>query len=287
GTCYQQVKQVLHAAVPDRLQGRERETGILRQFLREHVLGRRPGSLYVSGAPGTGKTACLSRVLLDCKVCAVGLLWGWGAVGWDQCNVSISWQDELAGSKTVVLNCMALGSPQSVFPALAQHLGLPVATGRERIRSLEKHLTAQGPMVLLVLDELDQLESKGQDVLYTLFEWPQLPSSRLVLVGLANALDLTDRSLARLGAHPAGSPQLLHFPPYTKEQLTRILQERLGQVAGDPVLDSAALQFCARKVSAVSGDARKALDVCRRAVEVVELEVRGQTLLKPLPAGES
>lgn len=35
------------------------------------------------------------------------------------------------------------------------------------------------------------------------------------------------------------------------------------QVAGDPVLDSAALQFCARKVSAVSGDARKALDVCR------------------------
>ncbi|KAI1230326.1 Cell division control protein 6, partial [Lamprotornis superbus] len=283
GTCYQQVKQVLHAAVPDRLQGRERETGILRQFLREHVLERRPGSLYVSGAPGTGKTACLSRVLLDCK-------------------------DELARSKTVVLNCMALGSPHSVFPALAQHLGLPVATGRERVRSLEKHLTAQGPMVLLVLDELDQLESKGQDVLYTLFEWPQLPSSRLVLVGecagcstatlgtlppptqkggLANALDLTDRSLARLGVHTGGSPRLLHFPPYTKEQLTCILQERLGQVAGDPVLDSAAIQFCARKVSAVSGDARKALDVCRRAVEVVELEVRGQTLLKPLPGGDS
>uniref|UniRef100_A0A8C5X8B3 Cell division cycle 6 n=1 Tax=Malurus cyaneus samueli TaxID=2593467 RepID=A0A8C5X8B3_9PASS len=262
GSCYQRAKQVLHAAVPDRLQGRERETGILRQFLRDHILGHRPGSLYVSGAPGTGKTACLSRVLLDCK-------------------------DELAGSRTVVLNCMALGSPHGVFPALAQHLGLPAATGRERVRSLEKHLTAQGPMVLLVLDELDQLESKGQDVLYTLFEWPRLPSSRLVLVGLANALDLTDRSLARLGAHPAGSPRLLHFPPYTKEQLTRILQERLGQVAGDPVLDSAALQFCARKVSAVSGDARKALDVCRRAVEVVELEVRGQTLLKPLPGGDS
>ncbi|XP_041318812.1 cell division control protein 6 homolog isoform X1 [Pyrgilauda ruficollis] len=262
GTCYQQAKQVLHAAVPERLQGREQETGMLRQFLLEHVLGRRPGSLYVSGAPGTGKTACLSRVLLDCK-------------------------DKLAGSRTVVLNCMALGSPHSVFPALAQQLGLPVATGRECIRSLEKHLTAQGPMVLLVLDELDQLESKGQDVLYTLFEWPQLPSSRLVLVGLANALDLTDRSLARLGARLAGRPQLLHFPPYTKEQLTLILQERLGQVAGDPVLDSAALQFCARKVSAVSGDARKALDVCRRAVEVVELEVRGQTLLKPLPGGDS
>ncbi|KAM6189707.1 cell division control protein 6 homolog [Sarcoramphus papa] len=262
GTCYQQAKRVLHAAVPDRLHARERETGVIRQFLWEHVCGHRPGSLYVSGAPGTGKTACLSRVLLDCK-------------------------DELAGSKTIVLNCMSLSSPQGVFPTLAQELGLPAAAGREGVRRLEKRLTAQGPMVLLVLDELDQLESKGQDVLYTLFEWPQLPGSRLVLVGLANALDLTDRSLARLGAHPAGSPRLLHFPPYTREQLTAILQERLGQVAGDPVLDAAALQFCARKVSAVSGDARKALDVCRRAVEVVELEVRSQTLLKALPGGDS
>lgn len=45
---------------------------------------------------------------------------------------------------------------------------------------------------------------------------------------MANALDLTDRSLARLSAH--GSPRLLHFAPYTREQLTSILQERLGQV---------------------------------------------------------
>ncbi|NXG74505.1 CDC6 protein, partial [Baryphthengus martii] len=261
GTRYQQVKRALHAAVPDRLHAREKETAIIRQFLREHVCGRRPGSLYISGAPGTGKTACLSRVLLDC-------------------------QDELSGSKTVVLNCMALSSPAGVFPATAQELGLPSATGRDAVRRLEKQLTAKGPMVLLVLDELDQLESKGQDVLYTLFEWTRLPHSRLVLVGLANALDLTDRSLARLGAHPAGSPRLLHFPPYTREQLSAILTDRLGQVAGDPVLDAAALQFCARKVSAVSGDARKALDVCRRAVELVELEVRSQTLLKPLSEGE-
>ncbi|NXN99852.1 CDC6 protein, partial [Rhinopomastus cyanomelas] len=261
GSCYQQAKQVLHVAVPERIHAREKEMGIIRTFLRDHVCGHRPGSLYISGAPGTGKTACVSRVLLNCK-------------------------DELAGSKTIVVNCMALGSPASVFPAVAQELGLPGASGREAVRRLEKKLTAQGPMVLLVLDELDQLESKGQEVLYTLFEWPRLPGSRLVMIGLANALDLTDRSLARLGAHPAGTPQLLHFKPYSREQLTAILQERLGQVAGDPVLDAAALQFCARKVSAVSGDARKALDICRRAVEVVELEVKSQTLLKPLPGGE-
>ncbi len=35
------------------------------------------------------------------------------------------------------------------------------------------------------------------------------------------------------------------------------------QVSGEGVLDAAAVQFCARKVSAVSGDARKVLDICR------------------------
>lgn len=33
-----------------------------------------------------------------------------------------------------------------------------------------------------------------------------------------------------------------------------------------------AIQFCARKVSSVNGDLRKALDICRRAVELVEIE---------------
>ncbi|KFM00352.1 Cell division control protein 6, partial [Aptenodytes forsteri] len=263
---------------PDRLHAREREMGVIRQFLREYVCGRRPGSLYVSGAPGTGKTACLSRILLDCK-------------------------DELAGSKTIVLNCMSLSSPQGgVFPAMAQQLG-PPACGQPEEAAPAAALPAQGavngpwgwwaelgltwappplPRSLLVLDELDQLESKGQDVLYTLFEWPRLPGSRLVLVGLANALDLTDRSLARLGARTDGSPRLLHFPPYTREQLTAILQERLGQGGGG----GGPSQHWGCPCRGSRSARHSGLTLLRRAVEVVELEVRSQTLLKPLPGGE-
>lgn len=47
-------------------------------------------------------------------------------------------------------------------------------------------------------------------------------------------------------------------------------------------MDVSAIQFCARKIAAVSGDMRKALDICRRAVEMVESEVKKQQILKPI-----
>jgi len=51
---------------------------------------------------------------------------------------------------------------------------------------------------------------------------------------------------------------------------------------GDAVLESSAVQMCARKVAAVAGDARTALDVCRRAVEAVESDTRRQLKLGTL-----
>ena len=59
------------------------------------------------------------------------------------------------------------------------------------------------------------------------------------------------------------------FPGYTHEQLIKIIESRLEGLAGD-IIEADAIQFASRKVAAVSGDARRALDICRRAVEIAE-----------------
>lgn len=55
----------------------------------------------------------------------------------------------------------------------------------------------------------------------------------------------------------------------------QIIQSRLEGVPGNIVYPDA-VQFAARKVAAVSGDARRALDICRRAVEIAETEATSQ-----------
>lgn len=51
----------------------------------------------------------------------------------------------------------------------------------------------------------------------------------------------------------------------------KIIQSRLEGVPGN-IVDADAIQFASRKVAAVSGDARRALDICRRAVELAEAD---------------
>ena len=68
-----------------------------------------------------------------------------------------------------------------------------------------------------------------------------------------------------------GSPELLHFAPYDKDQLVTILFNKMPTITSHSVsFDDKAIQFCARKVSAVHGDLRKAVDICRRAAEITE-----------------
>ena len=43
------------------------------------------------------------------------------------------------------------------------------------------------------MDELDQLMTQKQDVVYNFFNWPTLVGSKLVVLAVANTMDLPER----------------------------------------------------------------------------------------------
>ncbi|XP_011200137.2 cell division control protein 6 homolog [Bactrocera dorsalis] len=247
---YQSARRVLNSAETQHLPGREQQLLELREFFQVHLQEQRSGSLYVSGQPGTGKTACLSLLLRSSEL-----------------------SKQL---QCVYINCTSIASINGVYKKLCTELKLhPTGrTERDYQAAVQQHLRTARRMLLIVLDEIDQLCSTKQSVLYTIFEWPSLPGARLLLVGIANSLDLTERTLMRLNARCELKPQHMHFPPYTKQQIVEIFRARLEEAGVLEVFPTVTLQLLAAKVSAVSGDVRRALDIGRRVVEIAEQQMK-------------
>ena len=254
----QSARAAMHTGQPSYLLCREQQVDTMSKWLDKHLVEGKPGSMYVSGAPGTGKTATINHLL----------------------------NTKTVDYKSVVINCMVLKSSIAIYREVAKQLApkLNPKTEKDALKVIENAIKTSKIMTLLVLDEVDQLDSMNQSVLYTVFEWPALQSSTLALVGIANNLDLTDRVLPRLHVSAAYMPTLLHYPPYTKQQIINILSARLKEeeTGTHPVVTPRAISYLAGKISSLSGDIRKALDVCRRAIELAETNARKQTILKPL-----
>lgn len=66
--CFQKTKQVLQVAQSATVVGRETEVDIIQTFITRSITSRTSASLYISGAPGTGKTAVISNLMAELKV---------------------------------------------------------------------------------------------------------------------------------------------------------------------------------------------------------------------------
>ncbi|VEL34382.1 unnamed protein product [Protopolystoma xenopodis] len=102
----------------------------------------------------------------------------------------------------------------------------PVA--RKHKESYPHSSSPLAPSCLLIIDELDLLCSRRQDVLYSLFDWPTRPRGRrsLVCLAIANTMDLPERMLHHRVASRLGLTRL-PFVPYSHEQLASIVRVRL------------------------------------------------------------
>ena len=56
--------------------------------------------------------------------------------------------------------------------------------------------SAQNRYSVVLMDELDQLMTAKQDVVYNFFNWPTLAGSKLVVLAVANTMDLPERVMS-------------------------------------------------------------------------------------------
>lgn len=130
------------------------------------------------------------------------------------------------------------------------------------------------------MDELDQIVTKNQNVMYNFFNWPTYEHSKLVVIAVANTMDLPERVLSNKISSRLGLNRI-QFIGYSFAQLGDIIKHRLEMITKSNrrkvVLEPDAVGFALRKVASVSGDARRALTICRRAVEIAEKEYLNNT----------
>lgn len=242
--------RALHvSATPETMPCRHGEFAEVLEFTSDALAAGAGACAYICGVPGTGKTATVRAAMrtLSARMLA-------GAVPpFDYCEI----------------NGMKLASASQAYIELWHAIGGRRLNSRNALKHLSAHFgdgggaAARRPLVVL-MDELDMFVTSRQDVIYNLFHWPNVPTSNLVVIAVANTMDLPERTLQPKVASRLGMTRI-PFMPYTDRQLLEIVHGRLGDV--ESVFTPDALVFAAKRVANVSGDARRMLDVCRRAAD--------------------
>ncbi|KAJ0264862.1 Origin of replication complex subunit 1B [Hirschfeldia incana] len=255
---------LLLATRPKSLPCRNKEMEEITAFIKgsildDQCLGR---CMYIHGVPGTGKTVSVLSVMKNLKA------------------------EVEAGSVSpycfVEINGLKLASPEKIYTVIYEALSGHRVGWKKALHSLNERFSEgkrigkedEKPCILLI-DELDLLVTRNQSVLYNILDWPTRPNSKLIVLGIANTMDLPEKLLPRISSRMG--IQRLCFGPYNHTQLQEIISTRLN---GIDAFEKQAIEFASRKVAAISGDARRALEICRRAAEVADYRLKNNTTAK-------
>lgn len=251
---YRQARNLLHVStVPESLPCRKTEFNTVYNHLSAAIMEGTGACIYISGTPGTGKTATVREVVAQLNAAVLA--------------------EEMDDFIFVEINGMKVTDPHQSYSLLWEALKGDRVSPSHALDLLDREFSHPSPRrvsCVVLMDELDQLVTKNQSVMYNFFNWPALRHSRLIVLAVANTMDLPERTLSNKISSRLGLTRIT-FPGYRHTDLMEIVSTRLANVPGN-IVDSDAVQFASRKVAAVSGDARRALDICRRAVEIAEQE---------------
>ncbi|KAK4764208.1 hypothetical protein SAY87_013646 [Trapa incisa] len=249
---------LLLATLPNSLPCREKEMNEITTFIKGAIHGDQCSErcLYIHGVPGTGKTMTVLAAMRNLK---------------SQVDDGI-----LKPYCFVDVNGLKLASPENIYKVIYEALTGHRVNWKKALQLLNERFTdgarngkEHDRPCILFIDELDLLVTRNQSVLYNILHWPTKSSSKLIVIGIANTMDLPEKLLpkisSRMGIHR------LCFGPYNYQQLQEIICSRLN---GIDAFEKQAIEFASRKVAAMSGDARRALEMCRRAAEIAGYRIK-------------
>ena len=109
------------AWVPQALACREKEKDSIYKLWTQAIVAHEPCAMYISGSPGTGKSASIREI--------------WNKI------VDFENDNEYGTSKIIYLNCMELSNPNKIFTELCSKLSIKdVDNAKEAESALRKHI---------------------------------------------------------------------------------------------------------------------------------------------------
>jgi len=246
-------KEVLRSTyIPENLPHRKEQIDGLATILSAALKGETPSNIVIYGKTGTGKTATMKFVSKELEEMARRRSY----------NCSLLYiNSEIFDTQYRVFAYLA-----RVFNKRVPMIGWPTDMV---YAELKKGIDAEDRCVIVTLDEVDKLASKGDEALYNLSRInSELNNARVSVIGISNDLTFTELLDPRVKSS-LGEEEII-FPPYNADQLKDILKERADTAFNDSVLDDAVIPLCAAFAAQEHGDARRALDLIRVSGEIAE-----------------
>lgn len=236
---------------PTELPHREEQINGLASVLVPALRGETPSNVLIYGKTGTGKTAVAKYVGKELEEASFGDM---------KCTV-------------IYINCEVVDTQYRILAHLARHFDKDIPmTGwptDQVYAEFRNALDEDKKVVVIMLDEVDKLVKKGDDVLYNLSRVnSDLLRSKVSIIGISNDLKFTEFLDPRVKSS-LGEDEII-FPPYDAEQISDILEQRAKISFNPGVLQESVIPLCAAFAAQEHGDARKALDLLRISGELAE-----------------
>ena len=246
-------REVLRSTyTPDYLPHRSEQVKALATVLVSALRGETPSNVLIYGKTGTGKTAVAKHVGQELE--RTGELYG-------------------VPSVVIYINCEVVDTQYRLLASLARHFEKEIPmTGwptDQVYTEFKNALDKDRRIAIIILDEVDKLVNKGDDILYNLTRInSDLKKSKVSLIGITNDLKFTEFLDPRVKSS-LGEEEII-FPPYDANQIRDILRQRAEMAFKQGVLEETVIPLCAAYAAQEHGDARRALDLLRVSGELAE-----------------